>query len=313
MIYYLKRTDTLTPFIFLHPKYKTKRFVRIDSVVYLSSYHTLDNQFDLNDVLAFSNEFKRKKYDRHDSTLEGFGMVTTLSGRIVVLVCYPCGVSLQSGLEGYKQLTFILEDTYFSSSSELTRFEKMLANYGLSKDQIMIKPESYIRENFVTTDILIPSMKDYDLNVQSAISKEFLQNKVIEYTKWNAEQGKYIDAGDWVIVTDAIRQSTYASRLESHPELIGYMFRVRDIDNGAAIFYFNKDNSSTSVIAPDNRYRINYNKSFLRHATDEEIENWLKLHPEDAIMPEPVVDDEDEDDIMTEPEVEEEESEEDYF
>lgn len=82
--------------------------------------------------------------------------------------------------------------------------------------------------------------------------------------------------GDWVVVTDAIKQSAWSSR----DEAVGYIFQLVQ---GSCIytksFEYNIDdlNKSGTICCPDNKYLINYKKEWLRLATPEEVAKAIRL------------------------------------
>lgn len=76
--------------------------------------------------------------------------------------------------------------------------------------------------------------------------------------------------GDWVVVTDAIKQSAWSSR----DEAVGYIFQlIQGTCEYTHPFEIEIDrlNKSGTICCPDNKYLINYKKEWLRLATPEEI------------------------------------------
>ena len=71
--------------------------------------------------------------------------------------------------------------------------------------------------------------------------------------------------GDWVIVIES------KSRFSEISKAIGYIFQIR----GDSSYYEDFMNGFDQAIDGNNKYCINYNKSNIRHATLEEINNHL--------------------------------------
>jgi len=74
--------------------------------------------------------------------------------------------------------------------------------------------------------------------------------------------------GDWVVVTCEILDSRWPSKTNA----IGYIFQISDRNDKIKSF---NDGNPESAICPINKFSINYEKRFIRHATLEEINNHL--------------------------------------
>jgi len=263
---YLKRDIIYTPIIFQHPDLVNKKYCKLDDLVTMRKKYDTSETFRLNlniDRLdAYRVVYPRSQYSY--SEIPG-GLVKSDGSLIAVVVVK----------DGEK---YVIVDEGFSVTfpSAFARLKKSVNDLGISsRTKLLLWNKSRIASTF--QEMISPTMTDYMPDKQVELSNRFILSERSKYLLPVAIEVAKEDIGefnfeidDWVTILKSSSNWTSSGEMD---KFIGRTVQITSISSSSSRIRFNEDGN----------WSWTYENRHFRHATQDEINRELGIHPIDAI------------------------------